>query len=148
MMRKYSLILVCFLLSVMNADAQIRKIPVEVTNAFTTQYPEAKDVSYGDKLKDFEVEFSLGGEKMTASYNSKGVWKGTEKTTSLSNLPQAVQDGFQKSKYADWEVKEATIFYFSGNTEKYRLKVEKGELQRKHLHFNKNGRLTKDSITI
>ncbi len=78
----------------------------------------------------------------------EGVWKGTEKTTSLSNLPQAVQDGFQKSKFADWEVKEATIFYFSGNTEKYRIKVEKGELQRKHLHFSKNGRLTKDSITI
>ncbi len=148
MMRKYSFILIGFLLSVMGADAQIRKIPAEVTNAFSAQYPDAKDVTYGDNLKDFEIEFTSGEEKMTASYNNKGVWKGTEKTTTLSKLPQAVQDGFQKSKYADWEVKEVIIFYFSGNTEKYRIKVEKGELQRKHLHFSKNGRLTKDSITI
>ncbi len=147
-MRKYSLFVIGFLLVVMSAGAQIRKIPVEVTNAFATQYPEAKNVTYGDKLKDFEVEFTLGEEKLTASYNSNGIWKGTEKTTTLTKLPLAVQEGFQKSKYADWQVTEATIFYFSGNTEKYRIKVEKGELQKKYLHFNKNGRLTKDSRTL
>jgi hypothetical protein len=31
---------------------------------------------------------------------------------------------------------------------RYRLKVEKNDLQKKYLFFDKNGRLLKDSITI
>ena len=148
-MRKIFFVCFSLFLIVCTAGAQIRKIPSEVTNAFTAQYPDAKDVSYDDNLRSFKVVFTQNGEKMIAYYNSKGEWKETEKTTDITKLPQAVQDGFQKSKYAtEWKISEATIFYEPKNAERYRLKVEKGDVQRKYLHFNKNGRLLRDSITI
>ncbi len=149
MFRKISFIILCSFFIFSSAQAQVRKIPAEVTNAFTAQYPEAKDVSYDDNLRNFKVIFTSKGEKMIAYYNGKGEWKETEKTTDITKLPQAVQDGFQKSKYAtDWKISEAIIFYEPKNADRYRLKVEKGDVQRKYLHFDKNGRLLRDSITI
>ncbi|HZH96345.1 MAG TPA: PepSY-like domain-containing protein [Flavisolibacter sp.] len=149
MKRSKSFFLGICLLATVTASAQFRDVPSEVTAAFAKQYPGAEQVSYKDNLKNFNVHFVSGGEKMIASYTSKGEWKQSEKTTGITKLPKAVQDGFQKSKYADgWKVSEAIIFYEPGNIERYKIKVEKGDLQRKNLFFNKEGRLMKDGVSL
>jgi hypothetical protein len=128
--------------------AQLRDIPAEVTDAFSKQYPGAEQVVYKDNLKNFHVHFTLAGDKYIAKYNSKGEWKESEKSTDIVKLPQPVQDGFNKSKYADWKITEVVSLLMPKDAEHYKIRVEKGELQKKNLYFNKEGRLTKDGLTF
>ncbi len=132
------------------AEAQVRKIPAEVTTAFSKQYPQASQVEYKDQLKGVTVYFIQDSIKMIAKYGNDGTWKETEKPTTYEQLPSEVIEGFKKSKYADgeWKVSDAAIILVPGNTERYRIKVEKNELQKKHLLFEKNGRLIKESLTL
>jgi len=129
--------------------AQIRRTPAAVTDAFEKQYPNASKVQYEDNLINVQVHFVTDSGKMTAKYNSDGEWKETEKELNYDLLPKDVKTGFEKSKYSvDWKVTETVIIYLPRNEIRYRVKVEKNDLQKKYLFFNKNGRLIRDSLTI
>ena len=128
--------------------AQVRDIPQAVKDVFTHQYPGATDIEYKDQLVKVDVHFTLDGDKIIATYSNKGAWKGSEKEWSFDKLPDAVKDGFTKSKYADWDKEETTMLYIPGGTEQYRIKVKKNDVQKKYLFFNTKGRLLRESITI
>jgi hypothetical protein len=128
--------------------AQVREIPEAVKETFSSQYPGAENVTYEDNLVSVQVHFKLNGENMIAAYNNKGRWKDTEKDWSFDQLPEAVKDGFQKSKYADWKVTEVKMIFRPGGSDRYRIKAEKNDIQKKHIFFNKTGRLVDDSITL
>jgi hypothetical protein len=128
--------------------AQVREIPESVKETFTSQYPNAENVKYEDNLVSVQVHFEVKGEHMVASYTNKGRWKETEKDWSYDQLPDAVKDGFQKSKYADWKVTDTKVIYRPGGSDRYRIKVEKNDIQKKYVYFNKTGRLVEDSITL
>jgi hypothetical protein len=128
--------------------SQVREIPAEVKETFESQYPDAEDVKYEDKLVSVQVLFTVKGEKMVASYTNKGKWKETEKEWSFEQLPEEVKDGFQKSKYAEWKVVDTKIVYRPGGSDRYRVKVEKSDIQKKNIFFNTTGRLTDEDITL
>ena len=128
--------------------SQVREIPAEVKETFESQYPEAEDVKYEDKLVSVQVLFTVKGEKMAASYTNKGKWKETEKEWSFEQLPEEVKDGFQKSKYAEWKVLDTKVVYRPGGSDRYRVKVEKSDIQKKNIFFNTTGRLTDEDITL
>ncbi len=130
------------------AFAQIRKIPADVTNAFTAKFPGATNVSWADKVTGFEATFDFNSHKQQATFSSKGTWKKTEVTISEEETPSAVKDGLQKSKYNDWEDRTYVLLTESGGKEFYRIYVKKNDLQKKYLYFNKDGQLVKDSITL
>ena len=143
-----AIFLVGFVLIANILSAQVREIPEAVKETFSTQYPGAENVTYEDNLVSVQVHFQMNGEKMVAAYNNKGRWKDTEKAWSFDQLPEAVKDGFQKSKYADWKVSEVKMIYRPAGSDRYRIKVEKNDIQKKNLFFNKTGRLVDDSITV
>ncbi|MFT3936371.1 MAG: PepSY-like domain-containing protein [Chitinophagaceae bacterium] len=138
-----------FLLSIINhADAQIRKVPAEVTEAFKEKYPDTKNVEWKDKLSNFQVTYEKDGVKYESKFSSKGVWLQTEKDIAEETLPSTVKDGYSKSKFTDWEVKTATRVESKNNGIQYRLFVKKNDIEKKYLYFNEDGRLVKDVITI
>ena len=137
-----------FTLLVINVFGQVREIPKEVKETFTRQYSGAENIRFEDNIVNVQVHFTLNGENMVASYYNKGRWTGTEKEWTFEQLSQDVKSGFEKSKYADWKILDTKVIYRPGGTERYKIKVEKNELQKKNLFFNKNGRLVDDSITI
>lgn len=145
--RIISLLLLLFFFSSISF-AQIREVPELVKEAFDTQYPDADSVEYKDNIVSVDVHFTQNGEKMKAQYTNKGRWRETEKLWSFDQLPADVKDGFNKSKYADWEVSETKIVTRPGGVERYRVKVGKNDLQKKYLFFNKTGRLMEEQITI
>jgi hypothetical protein len=147
-MRKLFVLSMAFIIG-LSSFAQIRKTPLAVTDAFEKQYPHASKVQYEDNILNVQVHFVSDSGKMTAKYNSDGEWKETEREWSYDSLSSEVKTGFEKSKYAtDWKVKETTIIYLPRNEVRYRVKVEKSDLQKKYLFFDKNGRLIRDSLTI
>lgn len=137
------------LLLACSSFSQVRKIPAAVTDAFAKQYPNVSNVKYEDYIVTVHVHFDTDTAKMTAKYNGDGEWKETEREWSYDSLSADVKDGFQKSKYSvDWKVTETAIIYMPNNEIRYRVKVEKSDLQKKYLFFERNGRLVREALTI
>lgn len=130
--------------------AQIREIPKEIRETFFNQYPKAENTEIKDQLLQVKVHFTMEGEKYTAIYNNKGEWKESEKDLTFEKLSEPVRDGFNKSKFADkeWEIVETKLIFLPENDEQSRIKVEKNDLQKKYLYFNKDGRLLREIITL
>lgn len=145
---KLNFTLLLLFVSVSFCEAQIRKIPAEVTEAFKSRYPHGEQVSWKDNISNFEAGFILNGYLMKADFNGKGEWLESEKKLRFEELPIAVQDGFSKCKYADWE--KTAVVELEKNSEalQYRILVKKSTVQKKYLFFDANGKLLRDTITI
>lgn len=145
----FRLSVLAFLLSsAVNVNAQLRKIPAEVTGAFSEKFPNAGDVEWRDKLSGFTASFSIDSAKYIASFNNKGSWESTEEFISEDDLPSSVRDGFDKSKYAEWNIAETSRIELPGDEVQYKVSVEKGDLKKRNLYFNDEGRLLKDKLTL
>ncbi|QEC67431.1 hypothetical protein FRZ67_09020 [Panacibacter ginsenosidivorans] len=145
---KFNLTLLLLLLITVSLNAQIRKIPADVTDAFKARYPHAERVSWKDNLSSFEAQFILNNYEMSASFNSDGDWLHSERKLKYEELPEEVKDGFGKSKFTDWE--KGSVFEITKNTEplQYRILVKKSGVQKKYLFFDVDGKLNRESFTL
>lgn len=130
------------------AVAQVRKIPSEVTEAFRDRYPKATNVEWRDKVSNFSAEFESESVHYQARFNTKGEWQLTENEIEESDIPEVVKEGFDKSKYADWEIGMIHKIELADGSVQYRIEAGKGDVRKKNLSFNSEGRLIKDRITI
>lgn len=137
-----------FFSAVVFADAQLRKIPAEVTDAFAARYPHATQVEWRDKLQYFEASFVLNGSNISANFSSNGDWESSERELAFEDLPGDVLDGFKKSKYSDWQKKSVYEVQELGKPLQYRINIQKSGIQKKKLFFDINGKLLKDAITL
>ena len=146
----YLLLVFGSLLVAGRVDAQFRSIPSVVTDSFKVKYPTAANVSWSDKVSNFQASFMLGKERMGAKYDSKGVWQQTWLKITTDQLPAPVKDGLSKSKYAgaEWAIKSVTMYHNPGNVTQYGILVQKSDLQKKNLLFSSDGQLLKDSNTL
>src|SRR4051812_11629184 len=145
---KFKLALLLLTFIVCETQAQIRKVPSEVTDSFAGRYPHAQKVSWKDNLTNFEAQFILNSYEMSADFYSKGEWQNSEKKIKFEELPAAVQDGFSKSKYSDWEKLSVEEIEKNGEQLQYRIYVKKSTIEKKYLFFDVNGKLLRDAIKI
>lgn len=145
---KLTLTLLLLTFTLYSTQAQIRKIPSEVTDAFAERYPHAQKVSWKDNITNFEAKFILNGYEMSAEFNSKGEWQNSEKQIKFEELPSPVQDGFSKSKYSDWENVSIAEIEKNGEQLQYRIYVKKSAIEKKYLFFDVGGKLLRDAIKI
>jgi hypothetical protein len=130
------------------SEGQIRKIPAEVTDAFKVKYPDASAVEWKDKLAVFQAQFKLNDESYQARFNSAGEWQETEKAIEENDLPAPVSEGFSKSKFTEWEVREVSVIEKKDGAKQYRILVKKSDIEKKYLYFDKEGKLIRDSYTL
>lgn len=143
MLQKWMFTLVLFV-SVLSLNAQFRKIPAVVTDAFKAKYAKATGVEWKDKLTAFEADFTSGDKEMKASFTTKGEWIKTESKFAYDDLPSNVKDGFKKSKYADLAPSEATLIDDKDKGALYKVVVKKNEYTKRNLLFTKTGQLVSD----
>jgi hypothetical protein len=146
-MKRIVFVFIAFL-ATQSLFAQIRKIPAEVTESFKQKYAAASNVSWKDRLSSFVAEFELEGKKHAAYFDDDGAWKQTDVLIGESDLPAAVNDGFQKSKYTDWTIDRVERIDSPEGQARYRVQVKKGDIRKKNLLFNSEGRMIKDKLTI
>lgn len=131
-----------------SGHAQIRKIPAEVTNAFEEKYPNATSVEWRDKLSSFTASFQLDSISYIAQFTSKGNWEYTEEAIDQSDLPEAVTSGFDKSKYTEWNIGQVSKIEMPNDEVQYKIEVTKGDIKKRNLYFNSEGRMMKDKLTL
>ena len=144
-MKRIALLLIAFI-TFTASQAQIRKTPAEVTNAFTAKFPGATNVIWSDKLTNFEAAYTLNGVRGYASFDSDGAWKRTE--TKVASLPTEVQDGWNKSKYNGWTVKSIRKIERPEKETLYKIEARKNKAVKKNIFFKETGVMESDNITI
>ena len=140
-----SLVLGLFL--AFQSNAQLRKIPAPVTEAFKTKYTAATNVEWKDRITSYSAVFEMDGKRHEAYFDDDGSWKHTVTGIEESEIPTEVNEGLDKSKYAEWEFDKAEKIERDGGTD-YRLIVKKGEIRKKSLLFGSDGRLKKDNYKL
>jgi hypothetical protein len=130
------------------ASAQLRKVPSEVTNAFTAAYPLATNVTWKDNLSNFQAQFDQSGDACVAKFNSNGEWLETTRNVKPEHMNASVKDGFNKSKYKDWQRREIKELKAKDKETLYRIYVYKSDLNKRYLFFNEKGQLIRDALTL
>lgn len=103
------------------------KVPASVTSAFKAKFPTAKKASWEIENKtDFEVNFKLNGEEVSANFSPNGEWIETETELEVSALPAAIQL-ILKNDFAGFEIEEVSKVESAKNGSIYMVEVEKGE---------------------
>ena len=147
-MKRIALLIISTIIISYFSFAQIRSIPSVVTDAFKTKFPDAAKVSWKDNISNFEADFIKDSYSYEVKFNSKGEWLETAKKIEFKDLNEDIKDGFQKSKFNDWEVRGVKEFNEKGKEIVYRILVRKSDVEKKYLFFNKKGQLIKDTLTI
>ena len=128
-------------------DIRISDVPSAVMNSFDANFPNASHAEWEKKSGCYVADFWQDGMDMSAWYNPNGEWLMTESDlgVNLSVLPQAVQDAFKSSQYANWHVDDIDK-YERPNDVFYLIEIEtKGESDR-DLFFAPDGSLLKDDV--
>ena len=145
----YCLLLGAGLVLTTDIHAQFRSLPAPVTDSFKAKYPNAQQVSWSDKLSAWQVTFKQDTASCTARFKNTGEWQWSTRKMSQASLPQAVQDGFSKSKFADdWKVVNVRRRDLTGRISQYVMYISKSDLQRRILVFSSVGQLLKDGNTL
>lgn len=140
---------VCFVFALYHTTtAQVRKLPATVTESFRAKYPTALNVEWRDRISGFTAAFDLNNIHYEAKFNNKGIWQSTENEIAEKDMPEAVKDGFQKSKYAEWSIDEIYKIQIPGEKIQYRIQIKKNDIQKKNLLYSSEGRLISDKITL
>jgi len=129
-------------------SAEVKSIPAAVTEAFKTKYPKAEQVEWSDNITNYVASFQLDGREYSARFNKKGEWQETMKKLKFDELGSDVKDGFNKSKYTDWEIRGAMEITAKDKEVVYRILVKKNSVQKKYLYYNSKGQLQKDAIAV
>ena len=131
-------------------QAQLRTLPSAVTDTFKAKYPNAKQVSWSDKIGYWQASFYDGSDELTAKFKTNGEWQSSTKKIPQTGLPADVADGFEKSLYNDndWRVATVQVLYLPGGITEYAIQVEKSSIQKKNLLFNSKGRLIKENAAL
>lgn len=117
--------------------------PKAVSDAFTKKFPTAKKVSWGkESPKEWEAEFTLNGEKISANFGQDGTWLETEQEIKSASLPTAVLSNV-KMKYATWKIAEADKTETAKHGTIYEVDLKKG-MKSKSLAFKEDGTAVKE----
>lgn len=142
---KRIVLLLCGICLLAVANAQIRSVPPVVKSTIESHYPEAKHVEYEDFLTRYQVHLVSGKDSIVVAISNGGKIKSVSTILSLESLPEAVETGLSKSKYADWELTNLEKLERPGADLQYKLTLDGGNAwNRKNVYFSKSGRLLKD----
>lgn len=117
--------------------------PKAVSEAFMKKFPTALKVSWGkESPKEWEAEFTLNGEKISANFSLDGTWIETEKEIKATDLPEAVLSNV-KIKFVNWKIAEADKTETAKHGTIYEVDLKNG-LKRKSLAFKADGTEVKE----
>ena len=128
--------------------SQIRKIPSAATESLKEKYPGAEKVQWKDQISHFTAKFTLDSKDYEAHFDNDGNWKESLVKIDEDQLPSEVKDGIEKSKYSDWTIDKVEKIESSNDSLQYRLQVKSGDIKKKILYFNPDGKLAKDHVTL
>ncbi len=129
-MKNTFILLVIALLSITNVYAQkiaADKVPTAVVSAFKAKFPTAAKTSWEMENKnEYEANFKLNSEEVSANFDNTGKWLETETEIKISDLPPAIQSILSKD-FAGFKSGEASKIESAKNGNCFEVEIEKGK---------------------
>ena len=124
-MKNIFILLVVFSISLVPAFSQ-KNVPENVKKEFAKKYPSAQSVKWdSEEANEWETEFKINGNEMSASFDNKGVWLETETEISVKDLPAAVTNSLAKD-FAGFKTGEVSANE-TPQMKGYEVALKKGE---------------------
>lgn len=102
------------------------KTPGKILTAFSQKYPGATLVEWGsESANEWEAEFTMGANKMSACFDSLAVWTCSETVITEKELPAAVVNTLT-TEFAGYQ-KNLIEIYESPEIKGFELALKKGE---------------------
>ncbi|TSA32584.1 MAG: hypothetical protein D4R64_15705 [Porphyromonadaceae bacterium] len=102
----YAPLTILALLVMFPACAQKKDVPEAVKKAFVSRFAEAKSIKWSsESVTEFEAEFKLNGNEMSANFDPQGTWMETESELTASDLPPTVLKSIQ-TDFNGFKIKE------------------------------------------
>jgi hypothetical protein len=102
------------------------KVPTTVISTFKAKFPTATKISWEMEKSEYEVNFKLKKEEMSANFDNTGKWLETETEIKVSNLPASVQSVISKD-FAGFRINEASKIESAKDGNCFETEIEKGE---------------------
>ncbi len=117
-------------------------VPKAIADAFAKKFPAATNIKWGkENAKEYEAEFKLNGNSISANFLTDGTWVETESEIPAAELPAAITTVLQTSYKAAAVLKVFKIEKAKGDTT-YEVEI-KGVGKKKELIFNRDGTFLK-----
>lgn len=116
--------------------------PADVQAAFKVKFPTVKKDKW-DKEDDseWEAEFKMNGQEMSANFKTDGSWVETETEIKTAILPQVVKAAIA-ADFAGYKIEGASLVETPDIVAAYEVELEKGETTIEAL-FSAEGKLLK-----
>lgn len=114
----------------------------KIITALNNKYPKAEKIEWEVKQGYYVADFYDQGLKNEAWFDEAGKWMMTETDLKYKNLPQAVQDNFEKSMYKSWNKDDIEKIERAGMKTVYIIEAKK-EGQKTNLYYGENGQFVK-----
>jgi len=106
---------------------QEKDVPAAVVTAFKTKFPTTTKTNWEkENTNEFEAEFKLNGEEVSANFDNTGKWLETETEIKTAALPAAVQATLNKD-FAGYKIEEAAKIESAKDGNVFEAEIEKGE---------------------
>lgn len=146
-MKHISIVFIAALIS-LSTTAQFRNIPAPVTTAFQQKYPAATNVTWEDRVSNFQAKFIQDNVMYEARFDKKGTWQETEMNMRFDDLPEAIKSAFRSSKFSDYTIRTVAHIERNNGAREYRLFIRDNVVQRKYLYYSEDGKLLREDTKI
>lgn len=141
-MKNKFIVLAVVIITGMTASCQGLKVPVAVKNAFESRFPDATKVKWGkENATEFEAEFKLNNQSISANFKTDGSWVETETGIAVTNLPVNVSNAI-KAKYPGSAINKAEKTEKPGGKVVYET-IIKVNGKKKEIEINPDGSFVK-----
>lgn len=114
--------------------------PDAVLKTFKKMFPTVAKVNWGkENAKEWEAEFTLNGNKISANYTFDGIWIETEQEITVKELPVPVYNEIQKH-YPGWKIIEVDKTETAKNGSIYEADIKNGR-DKKSVAFKEDGKI-------
>lgn len=119
-----------------------KSAPAAVQAAFKAKFTNVQKAKWDmEDDNEWEAEFKMNDQEMSANFKSDGSWLETETEIKTASLPQAVKDAIT-ANFAGYEMEEASLVETPEMAAAYEVELEKGETTIEAL-FSAEGKLLK-----
>jgi hypothetical protein len=140
-MKNLICLFVAFSIVAINSIYAQKGVPATAISTFKQKFPEAKKSKWEkEKNGDFEANFKVNDQSMSATFSPTGAWKETESTIPVSALPAPVVAAFNK-EHAGAKIKAADKIE-SATATTYEIEYKDG-LKTKEIVYDAQGVLVK-----
>lgn len=128
------------LLLILLVSGWISAVPEKAINAFKTRFPGAEKVKWEQESKsEWEANFYINKQKMSAGFNDQGDWLETEWVIEFKDCSLEVKNSI--GKLSDWgKVIEVERIEKADGTHNYEVEFLKG-LKIKEVKFSSDGKI-------